>query len=105
MVAEKPREHYNREAASQFNSGQNLLLDLPVTGTSQLSHLTRGALYLSQGKWEDGQRAFDTILMEKPTNIPALLGKVEAMYRRPRSLLTTVHRPNLRMRAVNIRRR
>ncbi|TFK85810.1 RNA polymerase II-associated protein [Polyporus arcularius HHB13444] len=82
MVAEKPREHYNREAASQFNTGQNLLLDLPVTGTSQLSHLTRGALYLSQGKWEDGQRAFDTILMEKPTNIPALLGKAKLAYAR-----------------------
>lgn len=75
MIAEKPREHYNREAAAHFNHGQHLAQEAP-TGLSLLSHLTRGILQLNLGKWEDAGRAFDTILLEKPTNIPALLGKV-----------------------------
>ncbi|KAI0694996.1 RNA polymerase II-associated protein [Cerioporus squamosus] len=89
MIAEKPREHYNREAASHFNTGQNLIQEANTAGTSVLSHLTRGILYLSLGKWEDAGRAFDTILMEKPTNIPALLGKAKLAYARrqyPQSL-------------------
>ncbi|RPD78632.1 RNA polymerase II-associated protein [Lentinus tigrinus ALCF2SS1-7] len=81
MVAEKPREQYNREAAAHFNAGQHIAQEAP-TGLSLLSHLTRGILQLSLGKWEDAGRAFETILLEKPTNIPALLGKAKLAYAR-----------------------
>lgn len=101
MIAEKPREYYNREAATQFNAGQRLAQDA-ATGLSLLSHLTRGILQVSQGKWEDAGRAFDTILLEKPTNIPALLGKVGNIHSHIEHTLTTSSRLSSRTHAVNI---
>lgn len=35
-----------------------------------------GILQLSSGQWDDAARTFETVLVEKPTNVVALLGKV-----------------------------
>ncbi|KAM5530528.1 hypothetical protein V8D89_015805 [Ganoderma adspersum] len=88
MVSERPREDYYKEATSYFNSGERAAAE---SGESyvMLSSLTRGILQLSSGQWDDAARTFDSVLLDKPTNVVALLGKAKIAYARrqyPQSL-------------------
>jgi len=92
MTNEKPKEDYYREAAQYLNSGERVAADSGEGVGGTLAFLTRGAnvtsyflicsifagiQQLATRSMDDALRSFDGVLVEKPTNLIALLGKVQ----------------------------
>lgn len=95
MTSEKSKDEYYREAAQYLNTGERVGADSGERVGGMLAFLTRGALkcslcqtnilmkdltgihQLSTRSMDDAMRSFDGVLAEKPTNLIALLGKVD----------------------------
>ncbi|PCH35997.1 RNA polymerase II-associated protein [Wolfiporia cocos MD-104 SS10] len=81
MTSEKARDEYYKEAAQYFNQGERASTESGEVGT-MLAILTRAVLQVGQRTMDDALRSFDGVLVEKPTNLVALLGKAKIMYAR-----------------------
>ncbi|KAF5380573.1 hypothetical protein D9615_004659 [Tricholomella constricta] len=81
MTGEKSKEEYYREAAQLLNTGERAGAESGEVGGT-LSFLTRGIQQLATRSMDDALRSFDGVLIEKPTNLVALLGKARILYAR-----------------------
>ncbi|KAG6831581.1 hypothetical protein H0H87_004800 [Tephrocybe sp. NHM501043] len=82
MKDEKPKEEYYREAAQLLNTGERVGAESGETVGGTLSFLTRGIQQLATRSMDDALRSFDGVLIEKPTNLVALLGKARILFAR-----------------------
>ncbi|KAH7907720.1 hypothetical protein BJ138DRAFT_1116454 [Hygrophoropsis aurantiaca] len=80
LAGERAKEDYYKEAAAFLNSGERAAEGVGVGGT--LGFLTRGIQQLATRSMDDALRSFDGVLLEKPTNLIALLGKARILYAR-----------------------
>lgn len=94
MTTEKPKQDYYREAVQLLNTGERAGQESGERTGVSLAFLTRGAgshqpnynaiadishagiQQLATRDMEDAMRSFEVVLVEKPTNVVALLGKV-----------------------------
>ncbi|KAG5647061.1 hypothetical protein DXG03_001431 [Asterophora parasitica] len=81
MTGEKSKEEHYREAAQLLNTGERAGAEYGEVGGT-LSFLTRGIQQLATRSMDDALRSFDGVLIEKPTNLVALLGKARILYAR-----------------------
>ncbi|KAH9948627.1 RNA polymerase II-associated protein [Amylocystis lapponica] len=81
MISEKPRDEYNRDAAQYFNLAEKAASETGVIGT-MLAVLTRGLLQMGTRAMDDALRLYDGVLVDKPSNIVAQLGKAKILYAR-----------------------
>ncbi|KAG6813289.1 hypothetical protein H0H92_012444 [Tricholoma furcatifolium] len=82
MKGEKSKEDYYREAAQLLNTGERVGAESGEGVGGTLSFLTRGIQQLATRSMDDALRSFEGVLVEKPTNIVALLGKARILYAR-----------------------
>ncbi|KAF8070705.1 RNA polymerase II-associated protein [Lyophyllum atratum] len=82
MTGEKSKEEYYREAAQLLNTGERVGAESGEGVGGTLSFLTRGIQQLATRSMDDALRSFDGVLIEKPTNLVALLGKARILYAR-----------------------
>ncbi|KAG6897532.1 hypothetical protein C0992_000517 [Termitomyces sp. T32_za158] len=82
MKGEKSKEDYYREAAQLLNTGERVGTESGEGVRGALSFLTRGIQQLATRSMDDALRSFDGVLIEKPTNVVALLGKARILYAR-----------------------
>ncbi|KAG6899837.1 hypothetical protein C0993_006355 [Termitomyces sp. T159_Od127] len=82
MRGEKSKEEYYREAAQLLNTGERVGTESGEGVMGTLSFLTRGIQQLATRSMDDALRSFDGVLIEKPTNVVALLGKARILYAR-----------------------
>ncbi|KAG6902757.1 hypothetical protein C0995_011905 [Termitomyces sp. Mi166 len=82
MKGEKSKEEYYREAAQLLNTGERVGTESGEGVGGTLSFLTRGIQQLATRSMDDALRSFDGVLIEKPTNVVALLGKARILYAR-----------------------
>ncbi|KII92703.1 hypothetical protein PLICRDRAFT_51061 [Plicaturopsis crispa FD-325 SS-3] len=81
LTGSKTKEEYIREAAQHLNSSDKAAADTgTVYGDQQLSFLTRGIQQMATRSMDDALRTFEGVLLEKPTNLVALLGKARILY-------------------------
>ncbi|KAF9464960.1 RNA polymerase II-associated protein [Collybia nuda] len=82
MTGEKSKEEYYRDAAQFLNTGERVGAESGDGVGGTLSFLTRGIQQLATRSMDDALRSFDGVLIEKPTNLVALLGKARILYAR-----------------------
>ncbi|KNZ74931.1 Tetratricopeptide repeat protein 1 [Termitomyces sp. J132] len=82
MKEEKSKEDHYREAAQLLNTGERVGAESGEGVGGTLSFLTRGIQQLATRSMDDALRSFDGVLLEKPTNVVALLGKARILYAR-----------------------
>ncbi|KAL0956914.1 hypothetical protein HGRIS_003018 [Hohenbuehelia grisea] len=78
MAGEKPKDAYYKDAAQFLNASARY--DPGSSLSNMLLFLTRGIQQLATRSLDDALRSFNSILMEKPTNLIALLGKARIEY-------------------------
>ncbi|KAK7056429.1 protein required for normal CLN1 and CLN2 G1 cyclin expression [Paramarasmius palmivorus] len=76
------KEKYSHEAATATNAALALTQSGKGMASTQLAFLTRGILQIDTRSFDEALRSFDQVLIEKPTNIVALLGKARILYAR-----------------------
>jgi RNA polymerase-associated protein CTR9 len=94
MTNEKPKEEFYREAAQYLNMGERVATESGEGIDGTLAFLTRGTVntlslinystfigiqQLATRSMDDALRSFDGVLAAKPTNLIALLGKVNQL--------------------------
>ncbi|TFK54552.1 RNA polymerase II-associated protein [Heliocybe sulcata] len=82
MSKEKPKEDYYREAAQMLNSSERAVTESGEGFDPTLAFLTRGIQQLATRSLDDALRTFEGVLVQKPTNVVALLGKARILYAR-----------------------
>lgn len=80
MKDEKSKEDYYREAAQFLNTGERFGAESGEGVSGTLAFLTRGIQQLATRSMDDALRSFEGVLVEKPTNLVALLGKARILY-------------------------
>ncbi|KAK0469470.1 RNA polymerase II-associated protein [Desarmillaria tabescens] len=83
LASAKTKDDFHREAAHLLNKGDRASHaegGSMISGT--LAFLTRGIQQLATRSMDDAMRSFEGVLMEKPTNVVALLGKARILYAR-----------------------
>ncbi|KAJ7582968.1 RNA polymerase II-associated protein [Mycena floridula] len=77
LKEQRTKDEFHKAAAGFLNSAsQHALQDDTV------SFLTRGIQQMATRSLDDAMRTFDGVLVEKPTNLVALLGKARILYAR-----------------------
>ncbi|KZT29077.1 TPR-like protein [Neolentinus lepideus HHB14362 ss-1] len=82
MSNEKAKEEYYREAAQMLNSSERAVTESGEGFDPTLAFLTRGIQQLATRSMDDALRTFEGVMVQKPTNVVALLGKARILYAR-----------------------
>ncbi|PBK75995.1 TPR-like protein [Armillaria solidipes] len=83
LASAKTKDDFHREAAHLLNKGDRLsYTEGGSMISSTLAFLTRGIQQLATRSMDDAMRSFEGVLVEKPTNVVALLGKARILYAR-----------------------
>ncbi|KAF8229067.1 RNA polymerase II-associated protein [Tricholoma matsutake] len=82
LTQEKSKEEYHRDAAQFLNTGERVSAESGDVVDGTLSFLTRGIQQLATRSLDDARRSFESVLITKPTNLVALLGKARILYAR-----------------------
>ncbi|KIY69855.1 TPR-like protein [Cylindrobasidium torrendii FP15055 ss-10] len=76
----KIKDDFHTEAANSLNKAQETDTNAELNPT--LNFLTRGIQQLATRSMDDALRSFESVLMSKPTNVIALMGKGRILYAR-----------------------
>ncbi|EPQ57686.1 hypothetical protein GLOTRDRAFT_127515 [Gloeophyllum trabeum ATCC 11539] len=82
MSKEKAKADHYRESAQMLNSSERAVAESGQDFDPTLAFLTRGIQQLATRSLDDALRTFEGVLVQKPTNVVALLGKARILYAR-----------------------
>jgi len=76
MSKEKPKDAYHEEAVKCIGQGRSAAQQYGMDIADEKSLLVRGLYQLAITSLDDALSSFESVLVQKPTNIVALMGKV-----------------------------
>ncbi|KAI0065995.1 TPR-like protein [Artomyces pyxidatus] len=83
LTSEKTQAEYMADATQDLNACDRAIAEESgSTSDVELLILTRAIHQLTNRSMDDANRSFDTVLISKPTNLIALLGKARILYAR-----------------------